>query len=105
MDITEDYKYPEGSALELITVKRAMHLSNNKIVSDTPEDLKYDLKTDSHIQVGKDITLRLNIRNTAVKNRKVKVMIGGNVLTYNGVSLDHLPIRKAEVEVKQQTGL
>lgn len=81
-----------------------MHLSNNKIVSDTPEDLKYNLKTDHHIEAGQDITLKLHIRNTAESNRNVRLMIGGNLLTYNGISLDNLPMRKTDVIVKRNTG-
>lgn len=82
-----------------------MHLSNNKIVSDTPSDLKFSLKTDHHIQVGNDITLNVHIKNTATSNRNVKIMIGGNVLTYNGVSLDNLPMRKADVIVNRKKGI
>jgi len=76
LDITEDYKYPEGSALELITVKRALHLTDNKLVSDTPSDLKYSLYTAPSIEVGKDIILRLNVKNTSPKNRNIKIITG-----------------------------
>ena len=103
-DITEDYKYPEGTALEMITTQRALHLTNNKIVSDTADDLKYSLYTQADILVGKEIVLRLHIKNTAPNNRNVKIMVGGNVLTYNGIPIKNLPLRKAEELVYRQTG-
>lgn len=104
VDITEDYKYPEGSALEMITTQRALHLTNNKIVSDTADDLKYSLYTQPDVVVGKDIVLRLNIKNTAPNNRNVKIIIGGSVLTYNGIPIKNLQLRKAEELVYRQTG-
>ena len=104
MDITEDYKYPEGSALELITSKRALHLTNNKIVSDTADDLKYSLYTQSEVMVGKDVVLRLHIKNTAANNRNIQIMTGGHVLTYNGIAIKKLPMRKAHEVVYRNTG-
>ena len=104
VDITEDYKYPEGSALEMITTHRALHLTNNKIVSDTADDLKYNLYTQPDVLVGKDVVLRLNIKNTSPNHRNVKIMIGGSVLTYNGIPIKNLPLRKADETVHRQTG-
>ncbi|XP_066922576.1 protein-glutamine gamma-glutamyltransferase 4-like [Clytia hemisphaerica] len=103
VDITEDYKYPEGSALELITSQRALHLTNNKIVSDTVDDLKYSLYAQNEVMVGKDVVLRLHIKNTAVNNRNVQIMVGGHVLTYNGIAIKKLPMRKTHEMVHRQT--
>lgn len=88
----------------MITTQRALHLTNNKIVSDTTEDLKYSLYTQPDVVVGKDIVLRLNIKNTAPNNRNVKIIIGGSVLTYNGIPIKNLQLRKAEELVYRQTG-
>ena len=88
----------------MITTQRALHLTNNKIVSDTTEDLKYNLYTQADVVVGKDIVLRLNIKNTAPNNRNVKIIIGGSVLTYNGIPIKNLQLRKAEELVYRQTG-
>ena len=104
VDITDDYKYPEGSALELITVKRAMRLSHNKIIKDMPQDLKFELSSDPHVPVGKDIALRLNIRNSGTKNLPVRIMIGGNIVMYNGMALDKIPLKRWDIMVKRQDG-
>ena len=68
------------------------------------DDLKYSLYTQNDVMVGKDVVLRLHIKNTAVNNRNVQIMIGGHVLTYNGIAIKKLPMRKAHEIVHRQTG-
>ncbi|XP_057290288.1 coagulation factor XIII A chain-like [Hydractinia symbiolongicarpus] len=104
VDISEEYKYPEGSALELATVKRALHLSNNKIIKDTSNDLDFSLTTEPHVSVGSDIKLRLSIRNTAARDLSTKVMIGGHIVMYNGMSLDKIAVKKSDVKVNRKGG-
>lgn len=88
----------------MATVKRALHLSNNKIIKDTANDLEFSLTTEPHVSVGSDIKLRLSIRNTASRDLSTKVMIGGHIVMYNGMSLDKIAVKKSDVKVNRKGG-
>ena len=78
-----------------------MHLSNNRMVTDGPSDLQYVVNTDPVITAGKDIYIKLNIKNRAPSDLPIRVMIGGNVIAYNGIPLEKLPIKRWDISINR----
>lgn len=78
-----------------------MHLSNNRMVTDGPSDLQYEVNTDPVITAGKDIYIKLKIKNGAPSDLPIRVMVGGNVIAYNGIPLEKLPIKRWDISINR----
>ena len=100
IDISSDYKPTEGSVLEDISVKRALRLSSNPTIRPYPNDIRFQINMKNDVQVGSDIIMTLNMRNSSTKNLKVIAMIGGHVVMYNGMSVEQVKNIEAQVEIR-----
>ena len=99
VDITDDYKYPEGSSLEDIAVRRALRLSNNPDIRPNSKDVKFTVRTSNYVYVGHDVKVTIEMRNTGMKRLQIQATLSGSVVMYNGVSLDRISPEKAEVQL------
>ena len=99
VDITEDYKYPEGTSLEDIAVRRALRLSNNPTIRPNSKDVTFTVRTSSYVYVGHDVRVTIEMRNTGLKTLKIQATLSGNVVMYNGVSLNKVPSETTEVQL------
>ena len=99
MDISEDYKYPEGSTLEDVAVRRALRKSNNPTIRPNSKDITFMVRTSSYVYVGHDVRLTIEMRNTGMKTLQIQATVSGNVVMYNGVALSGIQAEKTEVRL------
>ncbi|KAJ1123908.1 hypothetical protein NDU88_002375 [Pleurodeles waltl] len=107
MDVTNNYKYPEGSAKEREVFKKAVRklfkigvfdesLSSEEWLSDelidefsddtddqeTEEQFSGEFQLSEHPQVGQDINVSIAIKNPTSENKTVHVKITAYAITY-----------------------
>eukprot|EP00794_Sanderia_malayensis_P015757 gene15757-17346_t len=99
VDITEDYKYPEGTMLEDITVRRALRKSNNPLIRPTSKDITFKVQTSSFLFVGDDLHVVIEMHNTDRRTFTVQATVSGNVVMYNGVALNKLSPQLTQVRL------
>eukprot|EP00112_Aurelia_sp_Birch-Aquarium-sp1_P005516 Seg1628.2 transcript_id=Seg1628.2/GoldUCD/mRNA.D3Y31 product="Protein-glutamine gamma-glutamyltransferase K" protein_id=Seg1628.2/GoldUCD/D3Y31 len=99
VDISDDYKYPEGSTLEDVAVRRALRKSNNPAIRPNSKDITFTMRTSSYVYVGHDVRLTIEMRNTGMKTLQIQATVSGNVVMYNGVALSGIPAEKTEVRL------
>ena len=85
--------------LEDIAVRRALRKSNNPTIRPTSEEITFKVHTSSTVNVGADVRLTIEMRNTDLKKLTVQAMVSGTVVMYNGVALSKLPSQQAEVSL------
>ncbi|XP_018419792.1 PREDICTED: protein-glutamine gamma-glutamyltransferase E-like [Nanorana parkeri] len=95
-DITNDYKYPEGSAKEREIFAKAKEkveppitvlMANEAATSDSSVPPKPEFyasfKKAAETQVGDDLKLSLTFKNTVAKSQKIKVNMTATAIIYN----------------------
>ena len=93
-DITDNYKYPEGSDKERIAVKRALQKVNHPVIKDLPQDVKFSIKVPEEILIGRDANMSVYLENTSRKKLGVVAHVTAQVVRYTGVTLQKLPVQK-----------
>lgn len=99
VDISNDYKHAEGSPLEDVAVRRALRLSNNPTIRPNSKDVTFNVRTSSYVYVGNDVRVTIEMRNTGMKTVNIQTTLSGNVVMYNGVSLNTIPADQTEVKL------
>ncbi|XP_035678619.1 protein-glutamine gamma-glutamyltransferase K-like isoform X1 [Branchiostoma floridae] len=87
-DLTENYKYPEGSDQERVAVRTAVShgLKPNTyddVIED--EDVEFDVHADDEIYIGQNIHVTLSMKNTSSEPRKVTTHLTARAMYYTGV--------------------
>ena len=99
-DITENYKYPEGSDRERIAVKRALQKVNHPVIQDLSQDIKFSVNVPEETLIGNDINASVDLENTSDKGMGVVAHVTAQVVRYTGVTLKKLPRQKLMAGVK-----
>lgn len=85
-DLTNNYKYPEGSCEESVTLELASRLSSQRTVS-VPEpsanDIEFSFNTD--MQRTGDFNVNLSMKNTSSESRLVDVHVSALSCKYTGI--------------------
>lgn len=85
-DITDQYKFPEGSTEERTVLEKAEEYGCQRDKTDLPEaDVDLVLPT-LEVSVGDDFELSLEFVNRSNEQRTVDAYISGSVVYYTGVS-------------------
>ncbi|XP_075884373.1 coagulation factor XIII A chain [Nelusetta ayraudi] len=85
-DITEQYKFPEGSVEERTVLEKAEQYGCQRETSDLPPaDVDLVLPT-MEVQVGDDFELTLELINHSDQRRVVDAYVSGTVVYYTGVT-------------------
>ncbi|XP_035004642.2 coagulation factor XIII A chain [Hippoglossus stenolepis] len=85
-DITDQYKFPEGSAQERTVLEKAEEYGCKREKSDPPQaDVDLVLPT-MEISMGDDFELSLEFINRSDQQRTVDAYISGNMVYYTGVT-------------------
>ncbi|XP_065066224.1 coagulation factor XIII A chain-like [Rhopilema esculentum] len=102
-DITNEYKFPENSVLERATVRRAMDKAGNMHVRSTPKTLEMKARPqESNIEIGDDINVDVFLKNTGEQDLTLKLIVGGNIVRYNGVSKGELGYKRLNEKIGAQ---
>jgi len=100
-EITEDYKFREGSVLERASVKNALIKSKNPAARSTRKDIELEVvPLKQHVHVGSDITIDIKLKNVCNEDKEVSVMVGGQVIRYDGVAQAELEMHVEETTIE-----
>nr|NWV70439.1 EPB42 protein [Malurus elegans] len=103
-DITQNYKYPEGSLQEKKVLDKAYRnmkelettssstaqFSSIPTVLEEPVNLFMHLQSNSSLQLGQDITLSIEVFNHSGGEKATHLVVGIQALHYNGVPIAQL---------------
>ncbi|XP_040083544.1 protein 4.2 [Oryx dammah] len=91
-DITQNYKYPEGSSQEKKVLEKVqkyrMEHENDGIYPpccETDDPLQLFLKAPSSLALGKNVEFSVNLLNPSDREKEVQLAIGLQAVYYNGV--------------------
>uniref|UniRef100_H3A727 Coagulation factor XIII A chain n=1 Tax=Latimeria chalumnae TaxID=7897 RepID=H3A727_LATCH len=89
-DITELYKFPEGSNEERLALESAMKYGakKEKTTSPFPVDVYMEVYTEKNVTISNDVKLTLEFRNNSQEGRAINVFIVGYIVFYTGVKKD-----------------
>ncbi|KAM9833285.1 coagulation factor XIII A chain [Syngnathus typhle] len=84
-DITDQYKFPEGSAEERTVLEKAEAYSCKREKADLPPAEVDLVLSNADVSVGRDFELNLKLVNRSDARRTVEAYVSGTVLYYTGV--------------------
>ncbi|MBN3308027.1 F13A factor, partial [Amia calva] len=98
-DITESYKFPEGSEEERLAMEAAVKYGMSPLSVLLPEA---DVEMDVHVEdvaIGSDFKLTLQFKNKKAKPRSLNIYVSGNIVFYTGVTRSQFKSKTIEVKV------
>ncbi|ELU14710.1 hypothetical protein CAPTEDRAFT_122859, partial [Capitella teleta] len=85
IDITQQYKFPEGSTQERTAVWRAIKEMGTRADIYEASDMTFDLVDHNDTMVGKPFDVKMKISNQSSEERTVKMTLTVQVVYYTGV--------------------
>ncbi|XP_070552434.1 protein-glutamine gamma-glutamyltransferase K-like [Ptychodera flava] len=102
-DITDEYKFPEGSERERIAVLAAVKQveSAKKVYKDIKKDVQFKVHVSDEVMVGKDVEVKVKITNDHKTDaREIFVSLTCYSVRYNGVKVHKVLVKKNDVKVE-----
>ncbi|XP_047030665.1 hemocyte protein-glutamine gamma-glutamyltransferase-like [Helicoverpa zea] len=101
-DITEQYKFREGTASERLALMNGVRFSERakryySVASNLKNDVTFKLRDVDTVPIGKDFRVTVDIENTANEGRNIKASLSTNSVFYNGVRAG--VVRKVEGKI------
>ncbi|XP_071503234.1 protein-glutamine gamma-glutamyltransferase K-like, partial [Diadema antillarum] len=86
-DITEDYKYREGSTLERVAVYTASRYvkKNKNFRANIKQDVQFTVELPKGVMIGSDFTVKVTSKNIGTEKRTGSVTLTGSTVYYTGV--------------------
>lgn len=101
-DITNTYKFPEGSTEERTVLQKAEDFGCQREKATLPEsDVDVEI-SNLEVQLGKDFELELRFTNRSNERRVVESYVSGNVVYYTGVSSAEVVFQTPTVKLDPQ---
>uniref|UniRef100_A0AAR2KLM4 protein-glutamine gamma-glutamyltransferase n=1 Tax=Pygocentrus nattereri TaxID=42514 RepID=A0AAR2KLM4_PYGNA len=101
-DITEQYKFPEGSPEERRVLEKAEEFGCQREKASVPEgDVTVEIAA-LEVQLGDDFELVLEFTNRSSQHRTVDIYISGSVVYYTGVPSAEVVLKTPTVKVDPQ---
>ncbi|XP_078670740.1 coagulation factor XIII A chain-like [Branchiostoma floridae x Branchiostoma belcheri] len=103
-DITENYKFPEGSGEERAAVRRAAQYGSKRRnpYEQGATDVEFSLEDDGSVPVNEDADCSITMKNTSNETRSVTLLYIANIVKYTGVQ--HQKLRKEKIEIELKPG-
>ncbi|KAJ8031443.1 Protein-glutamine gamma-glutamyltransferase K [Holothuria leucospilota] len=98
-DITNEYKYPEGTNEERFAVRKAVkHGDKPEIVMDEvkQQDVTYSFANQDVLNLGNNFDVRINLTNKGREKRSISMTVTLQVCYYTGVLADVIKEEKQE---------
>jgi len=103
-DITDEYKFVEGSMMERASVKKALLKSKNIAVKAVPKEIVVEISTEQEaFKPGSDLTGEIKIENTCGELRTMTLFWRVFVVRYDGVVIKVVKSDKHKITVKGNT--
>ncbi|KAI4886316.1 hypothetical protein NFI96_016736 [Prochilodus magdalenae] len=101
-DITDQYKFPEGSQEERRVLEKAEEYGCQREKASLPEgDVTVEIPA-LEVQLGDDFELVLEFTNSSSQQRTVNIHIYGSVVYYTGVPSAEIMLETPKVDLKPQ---
>ncbi|KAJ8717052.1 hypothetical protein PYW08_005451 [Mythimna loreyi] len=89
-DITDQYKFREGTASERLALMNGVRFSERakryySVASTLQNDVTFKLRDVDTVPIGKDFRVTVDIENTSGEGRNIKASLSTNSVFYNGV--------------------
>lgn len=86
-DITDEYKYSEGSTLERIAVYNASRYvkQNKNFRANVKQDVEFTVVVPDGTMIGSDFSVEVLVKNTSTSSRTGSVTLTGSTVYYTGV--------------------
>ncbi|XP_041125459.1 protein-glutamine gamma-glutamyltransferase 2 isoform X1 [Polyodon spathula] len=96
-DVTQHYKYPEGSAMEREVYAKAG--LKNSVLNSTEKSLQIGIK---HVQAvnGSDFDIYVEVSNKSFEDKDIGLTIVAKTVTYNGIQLQECHRKTSTFSVK-----
>ncbi|XP_061664425.1 coagulation factor XIII A chain isoform X2 [Syngnathoides biaculeatus] len=98
-DVTDQYKFPEGSAEERTVLEKAEAYSCGREKSVLPRGDVDLVLSDPEVGLGDDFELKLNFVNRGGGRRTVEVYVSGTVIYYTGLMSSEFLFTTPSVEI------
>ncbi|XP_069769618.1 coagulation factor XIII A chain-like isoform X2 [Narcine bancroftii] len=101
-NITDLYKYPEGSQEERLSLEAAIQhgVKKEPVETESESDVSVEMHVDKNIVLGTDFKIGLEIKNNSNADRTVKIQLSGYIVFYTGVPKVQITDEDIEVEVE-----
>ncbi|KAM3960323.1 hemocyte protein-glutamine gamma-glutamyltransferase [Aphomia sociella] len=101
-DITNQYKYREGTASERLALMNGVRYSERakryySVATNLTNDVKFKLRELDSVPIGKDFRVSVDIENNASEGRNIKASLSATSVFYNGVRAD--VVKKVEGKI------
>lgn len=104
-DVTDEYKFKEGSALERVSVTNAVSRSRHREISARKSDCEMSIVIpNDHIEIGEDACVEFTTRNNSVNEAKAKLTIVVEVITYGGKVVSQVKTDRKNLFIGANTG-
>lgn len=89
-DITDQYKYKDGSLLERAAVYNALKRSRNPALRKQPSDVKFKSTLPREVLCDAGVDFVVNAKNNSSRELEIDTVVTAQLVRYNGVSLKKL---------------
>jgi transglutaminase 1 len=103
-DVTDQYKYREGSLLERAVMRNVMKKVKNPVLQAQPKDMVFSTRVPWNGSLDDELTVKINATNKKFQTLNVVATVIAHVVRYTGVTLKTLEKRVQEKEVKSKEG-
>lgn len=98
-DISNQYKYKEGSLLERATVRRVMKKVRNPVLEKQPTDITFTTRVPWNVDTEEELGVRMTAINKKSHTFTINTVVVAHVVRYNGVKVKCLERRTEEQQV------
>ncbi|XP_071951655.1 protein-glutamine gamma-glutamyltransferase K-like [Antedon mediterranea] len=86
-DVTNDYKFREGSVEERTSVATALRSIRRKkrLQKHVSTDVSFSVNIPDDVKIGKDFDVKVTVKNTTSEKRNLFVNVNGKTVYYTGV--------------------
>ena len=82
-----------------------MDKAGNIVIASTPKTLEMKVKpVDKVVEIGKNIDVKIYLKNTGSQDLSLLVSVGCNIIRYNGISKGELESKKIRENISGQQG-
>ncbi|XP_028659787.1 coagulation factor XIII A chain-like isoform X3 [Erpetoichthys calabaricus] len=102
-NITDLYKFKEGSEEERLSVETALTYGlNRQTVQMEANDVDMEVRLQDAILIGSDFKLSLEFRNRSRERRTMSIYVNGNIVIYTGVTSKEFKSQTLKVSLEAQ---
>lgn len=100
LDVTDQYKFKEGSMLEREAIKKVLKRVKNPVLPTLPKDVTFSSDLDRNTDCGNGVDLILRATNNGDKPLMINAVVNAQIIQYNGVPVAKLEKKTDKVDLE-----